>query len=597
MPVVAVSVKRMNQLLHHEYEMDRLVAALEQLGCDVEDTATQALYRCPACETPNDKLEQEPAPKRCDFCGYERDEPFEQFATDRVIRLDLLADRPDLFDSGGISRALKGYMGLEQGLSDFSVSKGDVQVDVDPIMNNTDTYRPFIVCAVVTMPLLDQDSLREIMRLQENLHWGIGRDRKLASIGVYDMAVIKPPIKYSVVDPDKFKFCPLGMPGVQMTPRQILEDHPKGKAYAHLMAPYKKYPILIDSKQLVLSMPPIINSDETKCKLGSTRLFIDVTGISRDAVVNSLNTLVSALAELGGTMETVTMNYPDGPQATPNLEPRNIDVNYSAARKWLGLPFTRDEFMGYLRKMRLNVQLKSGDDYTVSYPAFRTDIRHEVDIFADLAIGFEYPNIEPKLVPTMTIGVPRPEEEISSLVRDAMIGLGFNEVMSLQLQSLERQFGKYGMEPSNEHVIVENPKTIEQKVVRSHMMTGLMETFHKNRRKAMPQWIFELGNVVIIDPEKETGTSEYRHLAFGIIGPDAGYAEARMVLDSILAELNLTGEYTPATHPAFCDGRLAEVTGPDGLCARIGEIHPRVLNNFGLAYPVAYCELRLKQVI
>ncbi len=597
MPVVAVSVKRINQLLGQEYDMERLVTALEQLGCDVEDTATQALYRCPACETPNDKLEQEPPPKRCDFCGYESEEPFEQFATDRVIRIDLLADRPDLFDSGGLSRALKGYLGLETGLAEFSVSDGDVVVDVDPVMSEDDTYRPYIVCAVVTMPALDQNSLREVMRLQENLHWGIGRDRKLASIGVYDLDTIQTPIRYSVVDPDSFTFHPLGMPGVSMTGRQILKEHPKGMAYAHLMETYKKYPILIDSNDLVLSMPPIINSDETKCKIGTSQLFIDVTGISSDAVSNSLNTLVSALIELGGKVQTVTMKYPEGPRRTPDLMPRQININYEAAKKWLGIPFTRDEFVACLQKMRLNVVHKTSDDYTVSYPAFRTDMRHEVDVFEDLAIGYGFENIQARLVPTLTIGSARPEEEMSSIVRDAMTGLGFTEVMSLLLQSEERQFGKYNMEPGEQHVIVENPKTIEQKVVRSHLMTGIMETFHKNRRKAVPQRIFELGNIILTDPEAETGTREYRHLAFGIIGPEAGYAEARQVLDAVFAELKWTGEYKPVENPAFSNGRLAEVIGSNSLWARIGEIHPQVLNNFGLAYPVAYCELRLMQVI
>ncbi|MCP4708512.1 MAG: phenylalanine--tRNA ligase subunit beta, partial [Planctomycetes bacterium] len=287
---------------------------------------------------------------------HESEDPFDKIAADPVIRLDLLADRPDLFDVGGLSRALKGYLFLEKGLSEFIVKEGTVSVKVDPVLSKEGTFRPYIVCAVVNIPALENTSLREIMKLQENLHWGIGRDRKLASIGVYDLDTISPPIRYGTVDPGTSKFCPLGLPDTLMTPQEILEDHPKGKAYAHLMDPYKEYPILLDSKDLVLSMPPIINSDETKCKTGTTRLFIDVTGVTGDAVVNSLNTLVSALIELGGEVETVEMNYPDRSARTPDLTPRKTDINYEEALKWLGLEFTRDEFMGYLRKMRLDVK-------------------------------------------------------------------------------------------------------------------------------------------------------------------------------------------------------------------------------------------------
>lgn len=596
MPIVAISAARLNQLLGQDFQMDTLVHGMQQLGCDVEDTATLALYKCPACDTPNDKLEREEPPKRCDFCGHENEEPFEKFATDEVIRLDLLADRPDLFDPGGLSRALKGYLGLESGLSEFKVTESGIEVNVDPIMMKEGTYRPYIVCAVVDVPELDHNSLREIMRLQEHLHWGIGRDRKLASIGVYDLDTIEGPITYSAVDPDKFTFCPLGMPDVQMTPNEILDKHPKGVGYKHLMEMYEKYPILMDSKGLVLSMPPIINSDETKCKIGTKRLFIDVTGLGKDAVIDSLVTLVSALVELGGDVKTVKMNYPDGPQNTPDLTPGSIDISFDEAKKWLGLPFNRDEFMDYLRKMRLNVE-PNGELYTVSYPAFRSDIRHEVDVFEDLAIGFGYENIEPAIVPTYTIGDARPEEKLSKMVRNAMIGLGFTEIMSLLLQSIERHFTKFNLEPDKNHVIVENPKTIEQKVLRNHLMTGILETFNKNRRKAVPQKIFEIGNVIHIDKEAETGTREYRHLAFATIGPDTGYAEGRMVLDAILHELNIHGDYKAVIHPTFTEGRCAEITNENGLWAVLGEIHPQVLNNFGLAFPIVYCEVRLTQVI
>ena len=80
MPIVAISVARLNELLGKDFEMETLVHGMQQLGCDVEDTATLALYKCPACDTPNDKLEREDPPKRCDFCGYESAQELEKYA-------------------------------------------------------------------------------------------------------------------------------------------------------------------------------------------------------------------------------------------------------------------------------------------------------------------------------------------------------------------------------------------------------------------------------------------------------------------------------------------------------------------------------------
>lgn len=596
MPIVAIAVDRLNQLIGRDYRIDELVHELEQLGCDVEDTAELVQYECPACKTPNEKLEREEAPKRCDFCGYEQENPFEPLRTDTVIRMDLLADRPDLFDAGGMARALKGHLGLESGLPRFKTRPGRWQVEVDPEVKNPASYRPHIVCAVVHLPPLNQTTLKEIMKLQENLHWGIGRDRKLASIGVYDLDTIRFPVRYTTADPDHFSFIPLGMPDQAMSPREIVEKHPKGVAYAHLLKPFKRYPLLMDSTGRTLSMPPIINSHETRCRIGTRSLFIDVTGLTLTAVTHSLNTLMAALSVLGGEIEEVTLLDGEEKRTTPDLSPRSIEVSYRGARKWLGLPFDRQEFTDTLNKMRFHVEALDEDRYQVSYPTYRMDVRHEVDIFEDLAIGYGYERIEPRLIPNMTVGQERPEETISQKARTAMTGLGFTEVMTLNLQSVERHFEKVLIPPQNRHVVVANPKTIEQKVLRTHLMTGLLETLGKNKRHPLPMRIFEIGNVVTLDPETETGVDESRHIGAMMIGPDMGYAEARAVLDALLFELGFTGEYRPAELPSFIPGRLAEIDST-GCRAYVGEIHPQVICNFGLAHPAAYLEVRLLRVV
>src|SRR6185295_6803117 len=110
-------------------------------------------------------------------------------------------------------------------------------------------------------PEIDAASLVAIMKLQESLHWGIGRDRKLASIGVYDLDTLEGPISYRTLDPDGEPFEPLGLPGRLMSGRQILAEHPKGVGYAHLLRDLTRYPVLVDARGQVLSMPPIINSE------------------------------------------------------------------------------------------------------------------------------------------------------------------------------------------------------------------------------------------------------------------------------------------------------------------------------------------------
>jgi phenylalanyl-tRNA synthetase beta chain len=619
MPIVNIDVAWLNRLLGRELPPEQLHESLDQIGCDVEDVVEIEYSRCPQCQSLVEHPLSQDEMKTCGLCGFESETAFKRAGEKQVIRLDLLAARPDLFDVGGLARALRGTLGVESGLPRYSVKPSGLSVLVDKSVAATSSYRPYIACAAMALPAIDETSLIAIMKLQENLHWGVGRDRKLASIGVYDRSTIVGPITYTTIDPNKDRFVPLGMPGQPMSGRQILESHPKGVAYAELLADHQRYPVLIDSKKQVLSMPPIINSDETKLKVGTTRVFIDVTGISRAAVTKSLDTLVCSLAEIGGQIETVEIIDAGGTtHTTPDLAPRTKEVNLAEAKRWLGLPLDENSLADALRKMRFDVALAirnpqaeirnpsqppapipQSHSFSVSYPPYRTDIRHMVDLFEDVAIGFGYANIEPRLVRSMTVGAPRPEETLSDRARQVLLGLGFTEIMSLPLTTEEHQFERLRTPTPEHYPRVANPTLKAYNVVRTHLLGGLLEALRENRRRPMPQRLFEIDNVVTLDASAETGAAEFRKLALVEIGRESGYAAARSVIDSLLRELGWSVEYRPLDErdaPHFVPGRGAAFFASGQPLGVLGELHPEVLTNFGLTHPVALAELSLQRV-
>ena len=593
MPIVNIDLAWMNRLLGREFPPEELEDALDQIGCDVEDLVEITRYHCPRCHATVEGSLGVNEVKVCPFCGHQAESAFEEVGQVSVVRLDLLAARPDLFDVGGLARALRGFLDLATGLPDYVVEPGGLQVTVAPEMDHEESFRPFIHCAVMTLPPVDDQSLVAIMKLQESLHWGIGRDRKLASIGIYDLDTLEGDIHYRSLHPDDEPFIPLGMPDTEMTGRQILTEHPKGKAYAHLIEHLERYPVLLDHKGQVLSMPPIINSEKTKLKLGTRRVFIDVTGISDAAVRRTLDTLVCSLAELGGKPESVQVNGLKGSFNSPNLTPRETEVDLDAAREWLGIAFDEATLVRSLERMRFDVEPLGDGRSMVRYPAFRTDIRHMVDLFEDLAIGYGYRNFEPKLVSTMTVGQARTEEDVSAIARQTLLGLGFSEVMSLPLCTEEDHFTKFRLEVPASYPRVANPKLRDLKVVRTHLLTGILQLLRENRRRPLPLRLFELDNVVLPDDSGQTRTREERRVAFAVMAGDAGYAAARSTMDSLLREYGVTGTYLAKDRPSFLSGRCAVLETDKGMNGRLGELHPEVITAFGLDHPVVIGEVAL----
>lgn len=601
MPIISVDATRLDGMLANDYTAEKLGDTLDRIGCDVEEVLELDRYRCPNCDALVEGTLGSDTVKLCTVCGHAQEAGFDKVDTVTAIRIDLLAARPDLFDIGGLARALKGYLGEVRGLPSYPVGAPELRVHIDASVDSDDCRRPYIHCAVVEMPPLDDAMLATLMKMQENLHWGVGRDRKLASIGVYDLETLVGDIHYTTLHPDDEPFEALGMPGQTMSGRQILEEHPKGVAYAGLLDDCARYPVLRDSKGTVLSMPPIINSEPTKVKVGSTRLFVDVTGPSDAAVEASLAMMVTSMAELGGTITACTMVAPDGGErVTPDLAPGTAEVELAHAKQWLGLPLDADSLTDCFERMRLDVEPLDTERtrFRVTYPAFRGDIRHSVDLLEDLAIGFGYENIEPALVPTMTVGKPRPEETLSGAARMVMFGLGFTEIMSLPMTTEADHFTKLRLAVPERYVRVANPKLKALTVVRRHLMGGVMNALHHNRRRPMPVRLFELDNCVRLaddTPTAQFGVAEERRLCFAEIGPEAGFASMRSVLDALFFELGVEGTYEATEHPSFVDGRAARFTaGPlEGL---IGEVHPEALDNFGIDYPVGLVELRVAAI-
>jgi phenylalanyl-tRNA synthetase beta chain len=487
------------------------------------------------------------------------------------IEVEFFPNRPDLFSVEGAARAVRGMLGIETGLPEYVTSNSGIEIEVDSSVN---AVRPYVVCAVVRGVTLDERTIKSLIDLQEDLHWGVGRNRRKASIGIHDLSRVSPPFRYTVGD---VAFVPLDF-SEPITPAEILRVHPKGKEYAHIVG--DRHPLILDVNENVLSFPPIINGELTRVSEKTTDLFIDVTGLDMKAIQDCLHILVAALYDRGATIETVQVVYRDNGQVlnTPDMGGSTIVVSKSDIVKRIGVEIAEGMITASLQKMRMESVVNAGR-IMVSVPCYRTDIMHPVDIIEDVAIGFGYENIPPSYPKLGTIGSRLAEEQRSTVVRDVLQGLGFLEVITLMLAS-----------DPNDAVIIENPLLEEHISLRTSLLPGLIDTLALNQHREYPQMVYEVGEVVRLVAD---GAQERRLCAGVIASSAASFAEMKKVVKAVFRELDCPFEVNESSLPSFLEGRRAAILVDEETVGTFGEIDPDLLTEHKIIYPVAAFEFRV----
>ena len=500
-------------------------------------------------------------------------------------------NRPDLWSVEGIARELKGHLKIEEGLPKYAVKKSAWKIEVE-----SGKVQPLTTAAVVRNVKLDKNVLEQMIQLQEKISMTFGRNRKAVSLGAYDLSKIKFPLKYTTMHADKIRFKPLGF-SETLSAKEILEKHPKGRQYGHLLGETKDYPVWIDANGRILSMPPIINSEDFgSVTTETTDVFIECTGDHPIQLNTAINVLATALAERAGQIESVEIINKNKKILTPDLTPKKSHVDPDYCRKILGLEIPDKEMIKLLKEARYDAKLDK-KKIRVEYPAYRNDIMHERDIVEDVAISFGYNDIEPETPKIATIGASHKLEEFTNIIREICVGLGLQEVLTFTLTNKDNMFRKMNLE-EGELVEIENPMSSNWSAFRDKLLPNMLEFLSLNKNQDYPQQIFEVGDAILLDlKDKDTGVTNKRKLCVALTNTQIGYEDASSHLSALLLALGNKIVLKKIDHNSFITGRTAEILVQNKKIGVIGEIHPQVLNNWNLEKPVVVFEIDLEEIL
>tara|TARA_Y100000031_G_scaffold136881_1_gene161373 strand:+ start:1616 stop:3313 length:1698 start_codon:yes stop_codon:yes gene_type:complete len=529
--------------------------------------------------------------------------PLEGFDNEE-IEIEVFPNRPDLLSYQGFKRSFLAYLGKKTGLKKYKINKPEknYKVIVDKSVKN---IRPYTVCAIVKGLRFNDEKIKEIVEIQEKLHITIGRKRKKVAIGIYPLEKIELPITYKALEPDKIKFIPLETEK-EMSGLEILQRHPAGKDYAHLLAGKEKFPIFIDNAKNILSMPPIINSQLTGKITEKTReVFVECSGFDLKILKKCLSIIVASMVDIGGKIYQMEIKGRKK-ERTPNFKSEKMKISLENTNKLLGLELNEKQLKQLIEKI--------GYDYykgIVEIPEWRTDILHEVDLIEDVAIAYGYDNFVPEIPEISTIGQEDPKETVKRKISEILTGLNMIEISNYHLTNKKNQFKKMGLK-EKDFIEVEESKT-DYNILRKDLTHFLMKILSENIDAEYPQNIFEIGKVFGNEVSSSKGVLcvEKENLAVAI--SPGNFTEVKQIIEyfSKIANVKISLKEANEFPNYFIDGRNAEIifegseqtqassaknVKRDKKIGFIGEIHPKILKNWRIKMPVALFEISLEDI-
>jgi len=562
--------------------------------------------------------------------------------SERVLKIELNdTNRPDLWGTAGCARQLRTYnggaisgypffagnprpsaglpAGASAGGAGSSAKGGKAKYKV-VVEKSVRQVRPYLSGFIASGKAVSDPMLRDMIQTQEKLAWNFGQKRRTISMGLYRIARITWPIIYKGVDPDSVSFEPLQWDG-PLTLREILKQHPKGKEYAFILEHEPVHPLLTDSLGGVLSYPPIINSSDIGAVLvGDTDLFVELTGSNQHSVTLAASIIACDLADNGFTIEPVEIDYeydtPFGRKCvTPYYFQEPVFCSLDRIERFLGEAISAEDCVKALARMGVRAEKAEAEEAPAEErgsaplerggaerprkavpgirawpPEYRNDFLHAADVMEDVMIGRGLASFTPERPRDFTVGRLGPVTVFSRRVKEIMVGMGYQEMIYNYLGSrkdlVEKMRGLGGR-----IIKISNPMTENYEYIRDSVIASLMQSESVSGNAVYPHRIFETGKVAYLDEGENYGTQTRQYLGFLHAAPEANLNTIAAQLQTLFYYLSREYDVEESDDPRFIPGRAAAIVYQGRGIGVFGEIHPEVLENWGIAVPCTACEL------
>ncbi|MDR3113991.1 MAG: phenylalanine--tRNA ligase subunit beta [Treponema sp.] len=532
---------------------------------------------------------------------------------ERTLKIELNdTNRPDLWGTAGCARQLRVYRGGPVPRYPFFSSPGNRQAAQHQVLvaASVQGVRPYLAGFIAAGKEITDAALRDMIQTQEKLAWNFGRKRRTISMGLYRIAAITWPIIYKAVDPDSVSFVPLQW-DVPLTLTEILRQHPKGREYAFIQEHEPLHPLLIDAAGAILSYPPIINSaDLGAVKVGDRDLFVEITGTDMPSVSLAASIMACDLADQGYTIKPVEVVYaydtPFGRTFTsPYYFQEPVFCALGRIRQLLGEELDGPACIAALERMGCRAEQGQGREQGLPGeregiwlypPEYRNDFLHAADVAEDVMIGRGLDTFTPARPQDFTIGRLTPITSFSRKVKALFVGMGYQEMIYHYLGS-RRDLVDTMRGDGSRILRIANPMSEHYEYIRDGITASLLMSESVSGHSGYPHRIFEIGKVAYREERENDGTCTRQYLGFLTADKDATFNTIAGQLQTLF--YYIAREYTlvESQDPRFIPGRGALIRYKAEPVGVFGEVHPEILENWGITVPCIAAELDLDALL
>ncbi|MBR6618968.1 MAG: phenylalanine--tRNA ligase subunit beta [Clostridia bacterium] len=249
--------------------------------------------------------------------------------------------------------------------------------------------------------------------------------------------------------------------------------------------------------------------------------------------------------------------------------------------EFIGINVSADEQKIILE--RLGCKVENG---IITVPSFRGDLRHKADISEEIARFYGYDKIPDRQLAGVATAQYTPEQKFERLINNTMLSCGLSELCTFSFIS-PKSYDKICLPADSDKrkcVVISNPLGEDTSVMRTTMLPSMLETLARNyNNRNAKAYLYELGKEYIWKGADEL-PAEPQMLCMGMYGAGCSFFTIKGIVEELLYKLGIEDYDVEAVkdNPSYHPGRTAVISNDGKVIGTVGEIHPQVLENYGI---------------